>query len=1312
MASDGSDVIMLDPPVTSISSPKVTQERGQVSPLRDRMVNGASSPVSSARLSNATPGSSKSHMIELDLEGEMQATPISHRRDVSQGSNGSSTTAPSLRRQALNGSNADSHAVSASLYSSTSSAHSTPSTTVGSFATIPSAGKQGHANGQPDQQIIEISSQDDDGPHLSRERTSPSMSSPSRSSGRASLASLLNASDVPAPTLRPFSALMANNLADVERAQASVRAALGTAQPEMGLGIPPISMASRFTEINPSLDTRQRSAEPAVASTSGTTASVEQAAIEVDDDEEDDDDEGDDDSGLSSVADSDDEQAKANKLQRKLEASAEERKAAKKAARKPRKKKPAVVLSDHVEIKGKKLTLKQKTLTVDRTREVIRAQMDIQDDLEKSSEPLQTFPEKHLPLLAALVQESEKTLDSLAKHIKDIIQPASIEEESQHTAQAHDKVPLQLIKRTIDLNAKRVNYGLTESLLTLRASNMDAVTKPSIPPSLALYRWEVNDSDLWPAGFRTSFERRREERQKAHTDVLQLIGTAPGLDRKTLLGNYRLEYDEPTKALEAIPYKPKKAAGDKAAKSATAAPKPENQKKPAAINGKAAAKPASKASTAKASRKPSTSKEPSASEVGNLKLDDSSASAIKPDPDSVFGPARSDEPVEPATPADPNAKPKRKKVETIEQRERREASEAKKLAAAEKKAAALESKAKREAAKRAKELEADKETKRKAKQAEMLNRFAQIRTSPQAPRSSSAGVSVQTGSTDFERTFRTFKIKSDVSLANINNFRAPGRGPADLVQKPDLTREEALYDFTKDIPEFRKLNRNPRPMPSITVREIIQTLTEGDLSGTDGGSKWYAMLNNRVMIPKKLLVFHEDLRPGYHGSWTKGSRIIRPRNPFAVDPELLNYEYDSELDWEEEDVGDVEDVGSDNNLSDDDGESVISGDFLASDDEIEMMEGFEDDLETAIERLNDGGKANRDAEQAGEERAVQKKTQIIKSKKRKLTGPLVPVIFGPIFETELGESPLPVFRQHAVHFLNYNKPGFDPLRYPTIPAYFNATAQSNHKRSDSKAAENDDAGQAVKKSKKTKFVFPQALLDDFAAACKASSKTNKPSLIAELVTTFKARDSAITKVSIEALAKDNVKRRMRKSSSDESIWEVSFTNSFSDDTLPQGGRKQTPPTSSIASGSSTPEVISTPVSSNPALPNGIRRPVQLPKKRKDKVGLQKEIKKPAPKKEPAQSMLPFLGSSSHARLLAANTPGALQPPPRASSPAESITEDSVDAALDGDQMIIDEPIRESSIRSVSSAEDAPALAAIATTDAGDTGMLTDVAMMT
>jgi hypothetical protein len=64
----------------------------------------------------------------------------------------------------------------------------------------------------------------------------------------------------------------------------------------------------------------------------------------------------------------------------------------------------------------------------------------------------------------------------------------------------------------------------------------------------------------------------------------------------------------------------------------------------------------------------------------------------------------------------------------------------------------------------------------------------------------------------------------------------------------------------------------------------------------------------RSLLKMKFLQFREDIRPAYWGTWTKSSKKISPRQPFAKDTEYLDYDHDSEAEWEPEEEG--EDIKS------------------------------------------------------------------------------------------------------------------------------------------------------------------------------------------------------------------------------------------------------------------------------------------------------------------------------------------------------------------------------------------------------------------
>lgn len=68
-----------------------------------------------------------------------------------------------------------------------------------------------------------------------------------------------------------------------------------------------------------------------------------------------------------------------------------------------------------------------------------------------------------------------------------------------------------------------------------------------------------------------------------------------------------------------------------------------------------------------------------------------------------------------------------------------------------------------------------------------------------------------------------------------------------------------------------------------------------------------AMYKNIRSLKMKLIQFHEDVRPAYYGTWSKaynGRNCVNGRRPFAKDTHVLNYDYDSEAEWDHDVDGD------------------------------------------------------------------------------------------------------------------------------------------------------------------------------------------------------------------------------------------------------------------------------------------------------------------------------------------------------------------------------------------------------------------------
>jgi chromatin assembly factor 1 subunit A len=73
------------------------------------------------------------------------------------------------------------------------------------------------------------------------------------------------------------------------------------------------------------------------------------------------------------------------------------------------------------------------------------------------------------------------------------------------------------------------------------------------------------------------------------------------------------------------------------------------------------------------------------------------------------------------------------------------------------------------------------------------------------------------------------------------------------------------------------------------------------LVGEDGMESLVS--GNPQSLKFKLLQFQENHRPPYWGTWRKQSKWVSARRPFGKDKDLLDYEVDSDEEWEEEEQG-------------------------------------------------------------------------------------------------------------------------------------------------------------------------------------------------------------------------------------------------------------------------------------------------------------------------------------------------------------------------------------------------------------------------
>ncbi|KAF8270368.1 hypothetical protein EI94DRAFT_1723062 [Lactarius quietus] len=202
-----------------------------------------------------------------------------------------------------------------------------------------------------------------------------------------------------------------------------------------------------------------------------------------------------------------------------------------------------------------------------------------------------------------------------------------------------------------------------------------------------------------------------------------------------------------------------------------------------------------------------------------------------------------------------------------------------------------------------------------------------------------------------------------------------------------------------------------RPCSSSTVRSIMAQLSEAEVSDDTAAVRaLLSELHDRTRILAKVLIFHENERPGYYGTYTKRSRLIKPRRPFARDDIAIDYSYDSG-----EEGGGDEIMGDSDDERDDEEES----------DDLDGWLGL--DAFPFPPPLPEGGKHKRKVEK---EKEKEKETDTeTKTKKRKAVVPLVPFIKGPCWEAEVGDCEYEPFNHYRIQLFNDTPYPFDPFSF-------------------------------------------------------------------------------------------------------------------------------------------------------------------------------------------------------------------------------------------------------------------------------------------
>ncbi|CAA7265402.1 unnamed protein product [Cyclocybe aegerita] len=626
-----------------------------------------------------------------------------------------------------------------------------------------------------------------------------------------------------------------------------------------------------------------------------------------------------------------------------------------------------------VELRNGKVNFKQKPLSFEKQSETLQEIVSFRAMLEgrigNKESPLTSFPEEHRPLIAKLAHESDKTLSALTKHIHQELLPTIDDEDDESLASAiSGALPMNVVENAIKNILIRNNYGL------------DVPLGVKLPAAVCVWRWEVR-SENWawlPKNSREKVEARLAERIQAKEELKALFHALPQEARDAIIDPKKTSMKLPPKELN----------------------RPE----------------------------------------------------ITPNPDSNLDDAKS-------TPQSSKSQSKKKADEPENDKQNDTPQGRSKRVQDPEKAAKEKEKLEKKAARAEKEKK-EKDAQNKS-QSIMAMFFSKPTGSTSAPKKRDTAVAGPSKvQSDFERVFKPFVLQKDKVLASQNWFLAEKKrrrtalssAPNTQVivvdsddefdvemQDPQPTEQELAAMSPQERlnailsslpppcagPQLDRRRRMPtafKTYHSVSVRELMSQLSEAEIGGNDDLVRQVTdKLRDREFLPAKVFCFREDSRPGYFGTWTRSSKIIGPRTPFAKDTLVFDYGYDSGEEWEEEPAG--EDVAED--ADDDDGD--------ADEQDSDMDSWLVDDDEEPVDISSLG----RDSppplfDFPGPQPLPKRKAEDPEaktSKKRKTVVPLVPFAKGPIWETIVGKCPYEPFNPYAIQLFNDTPLSVDPFTF-------------------------------------------------------------------------------------------------------------------------------------------------------------------------------------------------------------------------------------------------------------------------------------------
>ncbi|XP_042886312.1 chromatin assembly factor 1 subunit A-B-like [Penaeus japonicus] len=312
--------------------------------------------------------------------------------------------------------------------------------------------------------------------------------------------------------------------------------------------------------------------------------------------------------------------------------------------------------------------------------------------------------------------------------------------------------------------------------------------------------------------------------------------------------------------------------------------------------------------------------------------------------------------------------------------------------------------------------------------------------------------------------FKEFRVKEDMQLAPLvrSNFTEERRESLIEHLTKQMVKASETYVNVLKTGSYNP-SKSHRTWPFENKKEEgdddIEIIDEDE--GMDAGDSMVqetaSDLNSKT-VKAKLLKFCENRRPAYWGTWSKKSKSICARRPFARD-NIFNYEYDSDEDWEEEETGE--------SLSDSEGEEKEEeeGDQYEVDNDFFVPHGYLSDDEGKSDQEEEDNGQEEDNGSKHKEQLKQKQAEFEEEMKKK-TKHLKPRVIGSLWMADANNNP--AFNQ-LLKILNPHKA---VTLGTTLPI---GTRHGGIIPKDTKEQKDDEDGSAEDKGNAKKFckTFPE-----------------------------------------------------------------------------------------------------------------------------------------------------------------------------------------------------------------------------------------------